>query len=62
MPLPSEPVVAEDDVDRWPGRVAFGLALVSMLTYYATSLGVRHFVAFVVDNVGRALRAFGHGA
>lgn len=43
----------------WTGKAAFALGLLSTATYFATSLGIRHFAVFVVDAIRKALHAFG---
>jgi len=55
------PTRADRDETRWLGHAAFALSLVSTVVYFSTSLGIRHFVAFLLDGLGRVLRIFGHG-
>lgn len=46
---------------RW-AAVAFGLSAFSALVYFAASVGIRNFVAFLVDGVVRFAHLFGLSA
>lgn len=43
------------------GRCAVALSLVSLIAYYATSLGIRNVVAFGFASAHKVMQTLGHG-
>ena len=54
-----------EDPEGPTGRVAglaFALTVLSMLVYFSTSIGIRRFIAFLVDGVVRVAKLLGWAA
>ncbi len=57
----AEDAADRDGAARW-GTVAFAASCLSALIYFATSLGIRNFVGFLVDGAVKFARLFGVSA